>query len=54
MNIPTDPHELADIIYENSTDWQSTLAFLEEYAHSVGVEINKRVISNIIIERIEG
>lgn len=53
MEIPTDPKELAEILLDKSKDWRTDLDFLEEYGNSVGVEINKRVISNIIIERIE-
>ena len=53
MNTPTDPKELAEILLDKSKDWKTDLDFLEEYAHSIGEEINKRVISNIIIERIE-
>ena len=53
MEIPTDPKKLAEILLDKSKDWRTDLEFLEEYGHSIGVEINKRVISNIIIERIE-
>jgi hypothetical protein len=53
VEIPTEPQKLADLLCEHSKDWRTDLEFLEEYAHSIGQEINKRVISNIIIERIE-
>lgn len=53
MEIPTDPTTLADVLLEKSKDWKTTLEFLEDYGYSVGVEINKRVVSNIIMEKIE-
>lgn len=52
MQITTDPRHLADLIYEQGTDWQPILSFLCKVARMQGVFINKEEVSDLIIERI--
>ena len=46
--IPTNPENLADLIYTNSMDWAITLDFLDKVARSKGIEIDTLSVSKLI------
>ena len=50
--VPTNPEELADLIYDKSTDWAMVLDFLDKAAKSKGIEIDTLSVSNLIQDRI--
>lgn len=48
IHIPSNPEELADIIFNNSVDWALTLDFLDRYSKAKGIELDTLQISSII------
>lgn len=50
--VPTNPKELADLIYDKSMDWAVVLDFLDKAAKSKGIEIDTRSTSNLIQDKI--
>ena len=45
IHLPSNPEELAEIIFNNSVDWALTLDFLDRYTKTKGIEINALRIS---------
>lgn len=52
IHLPSNPEELAEIIFNNSVDWALTLDFLDRYTKTKGIEINALRISDLIQDKI--
>ena len=52
IHLPSNPEELAEIIFNNSVDWALTLDFLDRYTKTKGIEINALRISDLIQNKI--
>lgn len=52
LHVPTDPQELANVVFEYSVDWAIVLDFLNKYAASRGIELDTLEISNVIQDKI--
>lgn len=50
--VPTNPKELADLIYGKSMDWAVVLDFLDKVAKSKGIEIDTISVSNLIQDKV--
>ena len=51
ITIPADDEELADLLYEEGIDWETTLYFLERVAKKQNVIINIGNVSRLIAEK---
>lgn len=52
LHLPTDPQELANVVFEYSVDWAIVLDFLNKYAASQGIELDTLEISNLVQDKI--
>lgn len=50
--IPTNPEELADLIYSQSYDWAAVLDFVDKVARSKGIEIDTLSVGILIQDKI--
>lgn len=44
LYIPTDPDELAELLFSCSADWWETLKFLVDYGTKIGVSIDEKAV----------
>lgn len=51
ISLPTDSEDLASILDDYASDWVEALEFLNNYATSQGIVINKREVAEIMARK---